>query len=175
MRTATITAALALTLASTIALAQSVSYDFDRRAGFSTFRTYAWTRGTELSDQLNHGRVVRAIESQLAAKGLTKVDAGAGPDLLVAYHASFDKNLQIDAFGDGWGGARFGGRRSGTATTHEIVTGTVVIELVDAATRSVVWRGMASNDLDPGASPEKREKNITKAAQKVFENYPPRS
>ena len=175
MRTATITAALALTLATTIALAQSVSYDFDRSVTFSKFRTYAWTHGTELSDQLNHGRVVRAIESQLAAKGLTKVDAGAGPDLLVAYHASFDKNLQINGFGSGWGGPAFGGLRSGTATTQEIVTGTVAVDLMDANTRGVVWRGLASSDLDPKASPEKREKNINKAAQKVFRNYPPRS
>jgi hypothetical protein len=175
MRTAPIAAALALTLASTIALAQSVSYDFDRSVNFSKFRTYAWTHGTELDDQLNHARVVRAIESQLAAKGLTKVDAGAGPDLLVAYHASFDRNLQIDALGNGWGGARFGALRSGTATTHEIVTGTVVVDLLDAATRGVVWRGVASDDLDSGASPQKREKNINKAAQKVFKNYPPRS
>ena len=175
MRIAPITAALALTLAGTVALAQSVSYDFDRAANFSKFRTYAWTRGTELSDQLNHGRVVRAIEIQLAAKGLTKVEAGAGADLLVAYHASFDRNLHIDAFGSGWGGARFGGPRSGTATAHEIVTGTIVVDLMDAATRGIVWRGMASNDLNPTASPEKREKNIDKAARKVFRNYPPKS
>ena len=41
-------------------------------------------------------RVVRTVDGRLAAKGLTKVDPRANPDLLVAYHASFDRNLQVD-------------------------------------------------------------------------------
>ena len=173
MRIATFAAALSVTLFGSIALAQSVTYDFDRSADFSKFKTYAWTRGTELTDELNHARVVRAIESQLAAKGLTRVEASANPDVLVAYHASFDRNLQINAWGSGWGGPRFGGLRSGTATTQDIVTGTIVIDLKDAGTNSIVWRGSASAELNPGAKPEQREKKINNAIQKVFKNYRP--
>ena len=173
MRIATFAAALSVTLFGSIALAQSVTYDFDRSADFSKFKTYAWTRGTELTDELNHARVVRAIESQLAAKGLTRVEASANPDVLVAYHASFDRNLQINAWGSGWGGPRFGGLRSGTATTQDIVTGTIVIDLKDASTNGIVWRGSASAELNPGAKPEQREKKINNAIQKVFKNYRP--
>jgi hypothetical protein len=175
MRIATFAAAASLTLFSTIALAQSVTYDFDRAAHFSKFRTYAWLRGTELTDQLNHARVVRSIESQLAAKGLTRVETSANPDLLVAYHASFDRNLQINAYASGWGGPRFGGLRSGTATTQEVLTGTLVLDMMDASTKGIVWRGMASADIDLAAKPEKREKNINQAARKLFKNYPPKS
>lgn len=173
MRFATFAAVAALLLSGTIAVAQSVNYDFDRSANFSSFKTYAWARGAELTDDLNHARVVRAIESQLAARGLTKVEAHANPDVLVAYHASFDRNLQINGYSSGWG-PRFGGSRSGTATTQEIVTGTIVIDILDASTRNVVWRGIASHELDPRAKPEKREKNIEKTAQKLFKNYPPK-
>jgi hypothetical protein len=174
MRIATLATAVSLTLLGTIALAQSVTYDFDRAANFSTFRTYAWARGTELTDQLNHARVVRSIESQLGSRGLTKVDSSARPDVLVAYHTSFDKNLQINAFGSGWGGPRFGGMRSGTATTQEILTGTLVVDMVDARTNAIVWRGIASGDVDTSAKPDKREKNINKAAAKLFRSYPPK-
>jgi hypothetical protein len=175
MRIATIATAVGITLLGTVALAQSVTYDYDRTAQFVRFKTYAWTHGTELTDELNHARVVRAIESQLAAKGLIRVEASAAADVLVAYHASFDKNLQISAFSSGWGGPRFGGLRSGTATTQEILFGTLLVEMTDTSTRKVVWRGMASGDVDASARPEKREKNINKAAKKVFKNYPPQS
>jgi len=36
-----------------------------------------------------------------------------------------------------------------------------------------MWRGTASKEVDAKASPEKRDKNINKAAEKLFRNYPP--
>ena len=61
MRFAPFAAAVGLLLSGTIAVAQSVNYDFDRSANFSAFKTYAWARGAELTDDLNHARVVRAM------------------------------------------------------------------------------------------------------------------
>jgi len=175
MRIATFAAAVSVMLLGTTALAQSVSYDFDRSANFAQFRTYSWTRGTELADPLHHTRVVRSIEGQLATKGLVKVESGANPDVLVAYHTSFDKNLQINAFGTGWAGPRFGGLRSGTATAQEILVGTLVIDIINAKTNALAWRAMVTNDINPSAKPEQRDKNIAKATQKMFKNYPPKS
>ena len=71
-----------------------VTYDFDRAANFSKYKAYAWTRGTELTDELNHARVIRAVDAALVTKGLSRVEPGTSPDVLVAYHASFDKNLE---------------------------------------------------------------------------------
>ena len=99
---------------------------------FSRFKTYTWVRGTNLTDELNHNRVVNAIDSQLVSKGITKIESGASPDLLVAYHASFDKDLQITGFSSGWGGYRFAGTRTGTARAEEILVGTLGVDLVDA-------------------------------------------
>jgi hypothetical protein len=163
-----------LTLLSAIALAQNVTYDFDRSADFSRFKTYAWVRGTNLRDELNHKRVMSAVDGQLASKGLVKVETSANADVLIAYHASFDKDLQITGFSSGWGGYRFGGNRTGTARAEEILTGTLAVDVVGARTRTIVWRGMASKDVDVHASPEKREKNINRTAEKLFKNYPPK-
>ena len=174
MRIAALATAAGVALIGTVALAQTVNYDFDRAANFAKYKTYAWTRGTELSDPLSHQRVVRSIESQLGLKGLNKVDAGSAPDLLVAYHTSFEKNLQINAWSSGYGGPRFGGLRSGTATTQEIVTGTLVVDMLDAGSKNIVWRGLASGELNRAAKPETREKNINKATAKLFKNYPPK-
>ena len=173
MRIPTFVAAASLALLGNLAAAQEVSYDFDKAADFSRFKTYAWVPGTELKDALNHKRVVDAVDTQLAAKGLEKVEAGASPDVLVAYHASFDKNLRITGFSSGFGGYRFAGTRSGTARAEEILTGTLVVDIVDAKTKTIVWRGVASKELDTHASPEKKDKNIQGAARKLFKNYPP--
>jgi hypothetical protein len=77
VRIATIVTTASIILFGTIAFAQSVTYDYDRAADFSTFRTYTWTRGTNLEDELNHNRVVTAIEAQLAMhEGLRRVVHG---------------------------------------------------------------------------------------------------
>jgi hypothetical protein len=168
MRIATLATMAGLALLGTIVTAQSVTYDLDRSANFTRFKTYMWVRGTNLDDQLNHQRILRAVDAQLAARGFSKVEAAGNPDVLVAYHASFDKNLQINGFGSG---PRIG-MRSGTATVEEIVVGTLAIDVMDAQTKNIVWRGMATKELDAKASPEKKEKNINKAAEKIFKNYP---
>jgi hypothetical protein len=155
-------------------LAQSVNYDFDRAADFSKFKTYAWVRGTPLDDELNHKRIVRAVDAQLAAKGLSMAAEGVAPDVLVAYHATFDKDLQINGFSSGFGPYRFGGMRTGSATVDEILIGTLAVDIVDAKAKSIVWRGQATKEIDVKANPEKREKNINKAAEKLFKNYPPK-
>ena len=167
------TAGLALMLG-TIAFAQSVTYDFDRATDFSRFKTYAWVRGTNVNDELSHKRIVRAVESQLALHGMSQAAAGEQPDVLIAYHATFDKNLQINGFSSGWGPYRFGGMRSGTATAEEILIGTLAVDVVNAQTNTIVWRGMATKEIDVKANADKRDKNINKAAEKIFKNYPPK-
>jgi hypothetical protein len=165
---------LAIGLAAGSVGAQDISFDYDTGADFSSFRTYTWVAGTEIKDPFNHKRIVDAIDAQLAAKGLSKVEASAAPDLLVAYHASFDQDLEIQGWSTGWGGYRFGGSRSGTATVEEILIGTIAVDMIDAGTNTIVWRGTASKEVDVKADPEKREKNIRKAAEKLFKNYPPK-
>jgi hypothetical protein len=173
MRIGTFVPTASLALLGTIALAKSVTYDYDRGADFSRYKTYAWTRGTELPDELNHARIVRAVDAQLTAKGLTRVEAGAGPEVLLAYHASFEKDLSIQGFAQSFG--PFGlGDRMGSARVQPILVGTLVVDIIDARTKAVVWRAMASSDIDPATSPEKRDRNIAKATEKMFKNYPPK-
>jgi hypothetical protein len=173
MRIATLVSA-GLALLGTTAFAQTVTYDYDKAADFAGFKTYVWVRGTPLNDEINHKRIVDAIDAQLTSKGLAKVEASADPHVLVAYHATFDRDLQISGFSSGWGGYRLGPNRSGSARVDKILTGTLAVDLMDAKTRDIVWRGMASKEVDVKASPEKREKNINKAAEKLFKNYPPK-
>src|SRR4029450_8216173 len=160
MRLLTYLTSACLTLLATMALAQSVTYDYDRAASFSNYKTYAWTRGTELADELNHGRVVRAIEAALVAKGLARVEPRGNPDVLVAYHASFDTNLEIAGSTYAWGPFGLGGDRSGLARVQPVLVGTLGVGISDARTHSIVWRSLASSDIRPTDKPESRDKKI---------------
>ena len=128
-----------------------------------------------MTDELNHARVVRAIDGALVAKGLARVEPSANPDVLVAYHASFDRNLEIIGSAHGWGPFGLGGDRSGSARVQPVLVGTLVVDISDARTSALVWRSMASSDIRPNDKPEAREKKITKATEKMFKNYPPQS
>lgn len=173
MRIATLATTICLTLLGTIALAQSVTYDYDRAASFSNYKTYAWTRGTELQDEFNHARVVRAIDAALAAKGLAHVESSANPDVLVAYHASFDGNLEIIGSTDGWGPLNLGGRW-GSARVRPVLVGTLVVDILDARKGAIVWRSRASSDIGPSDKPKTRDRKIAKATEKMFKDYPPK-
>ena len=56
-----------------------------------------------VQDDLNYKRIIAAVDSQLATKGLTRVQEGGMADVLVAYGAGFEKDLQINGSSSGWG------------------------------------------------------------------------
>jgi len=160
-----------------LAMAQKVSFDFDKTEDFSRIKSYALKDGTKVNDPLVHNRIVAAIESELAAKGLSKNDAT--PDAVVVYHIAFDKKQDITTFSSGYGGyGPYGyGWGGGWGTTdvrvNEILVGTLVIDVADATKKSIVWRGMGVKEVDVQAKAEKRDKNIAAAVKKILKDFPP--
>ncbi len=159
--------------------AQDVTYNFDQGANFSKFKTYKWVdlKGGVDLDQLLDQQVRAAFDAELAKKGLTKTDNDSA-DLYVGYQVALGQEKQVNSYtsgGAGWGyGARWGGgMTTTTATTSTITTGTMLLDMYDQSAKQLVWRGKASKTLDAKAKPEKRQKNITKAATKMLKNYPP--
>ena len=61
-----------------------------------------------------------------------------------------------------------------TSTVQQIPVGTLIVDLVDANQKELVWRGTATKTLDPGSSPEEKQKHLDEAVQKMFGNYPPK-
>jgi hypothetical protein len=181
MKKTLVTLAIAVLLTPALALAQKVSYDFDKTANFGSFKTYTHKEGTKVGQPLIDERLVAAIDAQLAAKGLTKDDSN--PDVVVVYHIAFDKQKDISTFSSGYGGGYGpygygwgGGWGGGTTTTQvrDILIGTLVIDLADAKQNKLAWRGMGVKEVNTQANPEKRDKSINNAVKKIFKNYPPK-
>ena len=176
-----IAALAALVVAPVLLTAQKVSYDYEKSANFASFKTYAQKDGTKVGQPLIDDRIGAAIDTQLAAKGLTK--AASNPDVVVIYHVAFDKEKDISTYSSGYGGGYGpygygwgGGWAGGTTTTQvrDIVVGTLVIDIADAKKNQLAWRGMGVKEINTQANPEKRDKSINEAVKKIFKNYPPK-
>lgn len=166
------------------ALAQDVRFDFDKDKDFSKYKTYKWVtiKNAQLPDDLTQKALTSAIDSQLAAKGLTKTDSDTA-DLYVGYQTAIGQEKEFTSFntgwgyGPGWGGGWYGhgGMTSNTSygSTSTVYVGQLDLSMYDPAAKQLVWRGTASKTLDPKAKPEKKQKNITKAVEKLLKNYPP--
>jgi hypothetical protein len=80
--------------------------------------------------------------------------------------------------GPGWGpgyGGYYGGGGTSTSTTsvYTITKGTLALDMYDASSKKLVWRGIATKTLDVDAKPEKRQKNMAKGSEKLLKKYPP--
>ena len=171
--------AMAIAVLPAIAHAQKTTYDFDKTAAFSAFRTYTLQEGTPTKQPLVDQRINAAIEAELAKKGFTRNDTN--PDVVVVWHMAFDEQKDISSYSSGpmYGGYgyRYGGGWGSTTTdvrVREIIIGTLAVDLVDAKKKEMAWRGLGTKEVDTDAKPDKRDKNITKAVEKIFKNYPPK-
>jgi Domain of unknown function (DUF4136) len=204
--TTRLTLPLALFFMVACALGQDIHYNYDRGANFPSYRTYQWVdlqrgpggppkaevpaglpnlpvgpppmSGSNVpDDQLLDQDIKRAVDAQLAEKGLAKVDKGG--DLLVDYQAHVREEKSINLLGSGtngwWGGGPFWGSgfNSVQGQTSTIPIGTLVVGLYDPARKQLIWRGDVSKTVDLKKDPNKNYGNLQKATVKLFKNYPP--
>src|SRR5450631_3847390 len=97
------------------AWAQDVTYNAAPGTDFSKFKTYKWVSisGVEYPNQIVDQQIKQSIDSQLASKGLTKVDADTA-DLYIGYQVSITQEHQWNAYGGGMGWRMGGGMATAT-------------------------------------------------------------
>jgi Domain of unknown function (DUF4136) len=154
--------------------AQQVRTDYDRNANFAQYKTFQWER-VSTKDPLNVDRIKNAVNAALSAKGWTQVESG-GDVCVMAVQMTQDQqtlNTFYDGFGGGWRWRRFGGGGLGeaTTTTETYKVGTLVVDLFDAKTKTLIWRGSASDTLSNNST--KNIKNLDKGVEKMFKQFPP--
>ena len=171
-RTAVCTLLFLLALAP--AFAQQVKTDFDHQANFSHYKTYSWQE-IQPANSLWDARIKSAVDAQLAAKGWTQVASGGDVALVAIKTTQTQRSLQTfyDGFGGGWRWRGFGGMGEATTTETDYKEGTLVVDMYDAKTKQLIWRGSAEDTLSSNA--EKNEKNLDKGVAKMFKKFPPES
>jgi len=156
-----------------------VSSDFDKTAGFASYKTYAFTpEALSLPlDDINRNRLLTAIEGELAAKGFTKSE---NPDVLIDVAIKGEQKQTATAtntggYGYGYGRYGYGGGFSTTTINYDTyVDGTLFIDMVDASKKQLVWQGRGTKTIEPDASQKRREENINYAVKQIFLQYPPK-
>ncbi len=167
--------AVLLTVPAT-AFAQKVSSDYDHSTTFSSYKTYYWEK-VQTANPLWNKRVQDAVDKQLQAKGWQKVESGG--DVAVVAVSTTEQQKSLNTFYDGWGGGwgwgGFGGMGMGNASTtvSTYEEGTLVIDMYDATTKQLIWRGNAVGEISD--KPDKTEKTLNKATGKMFKKFPPGS
>jgi hypothetical protein len=157
------------------ALAQKPNIQWNNQYDFDAVETFAWqpTPDTSLQQQnpFMHSLIKNTLEAELATSGLTQVESD--PDVWVNYHASTSTDVQLrsDSYGYGFGAYGMGGwgyygmapvgNVSTTTRVVEYRRGTLVVDIWDAASKELVWRGEVSDTMPD--NPQKAEKLVVKA------------
>jgi len=149
--------------------AQKIEIEFDQSVDFTKFKTFAIRDGRlnsknpSLNSELVKKRIEADIEKYLTKKGL---EVTTGPsDLNVRYTLGAVRGSQVEAYPAGWRG--WGTRYVRVPFTE----GTLVIDLRDPSTRSLVWRGIAREDKSDASKVEGKLDDMVK---KAIEKYPPK-
>ncbi|WP_417760206.1 DUF4136 domain-containing protein [Shewanella sp.] len=175
-------AAVALVLAGCASV--NTGWDYDPAANFSQYKTYAWVDDKVSAEEYQHDgllsqRVHNAVDNELAAKGFVKV-APEEAQLLVNYLTKIDKRATVDTFNAGMGYGPYGyrgwwGASNSYSQVREYDVGSLVLDLIDAKSSQLVWRGTAKNVVREYKTPEQRINKVNQAAKAVLENFPPKA
>jgi hypothetical protein len=104
------------------------------------------------------------IDSSLQSKGLTLVTEDKNPNIIVTANGGMKQQTSYQA----WGMRGFGGGM-GSITPEQNVVGTMIIDLFDAKTHALLWRGIAQDTLTNNG--DKNQKLVQSAVSKMFKQW----
>ena len=147
--------------------AQQVSVNYNHNQSFANYHTYAWASNNpnQIQNSILAQSAHQDINNALQEKGLMMVQETQNPDLIVVTSNGLRQQTSYDA----WGMRGIGGGMGGI-TPEQSVQGTMIVDLHDAKTQSLVWRGIAQDTLSNKG--EKDQKMVEKAVQKMFKQWP---
>jgi hypothetical protein len=154
-------------LISVAALAQQVSVNYNHSQSFAQYHTYAWA--SQNQNQIQNSILAQVaqqdINNAMQAKGLQMVQESQNPDLILTANGGLRQQTSYSA----WGMRGIGGGMGGI-TPEQNVEGTMIVDLYDAKSKSLVWRGIAQNTLNNNGN--KNQQMVEKAVQKMFKQWP---
>jgi hypothetical protein len=150
-----------------------VRTDYDHSANFATYKTYSWLI-VQAGDSLWNDRLQQDVDAQLSSRGWTKTKSGGDAMVSVFRSTQNEQTLQTfyDGFGGGWRWRGFGASDGLATTTTEVTTvGNVVVDIFDAKSQKLLWRGKDSDDLSSNA--DKNVQKLQKDINNMFKHFPP--
>lgn len=152
-----------------------VASDYDKNANFSEYKTFAFYKPgidkVEISD-LDKRRILRALEAELMAKGMTKSET---PDMLVSIFTKSREQVNVynngfGPYGYGWGWSPYYWNNYNTSVSTS-TEGILYVDFIDANKKELIWQGMGTGYLSQKM--DKKEERIKEFVSKIMEKYPP--
>jgi hypothetical protein len=156
---------------------QNVHTDYDHKTDFASFHSYSWGP-VKTSNPLNVQRIRDAINPDLQAIGWRLMPTGG--DVTVTAVGSSHDIKEYDTFYNGlggegyyWGGfGGFGSTGMSTTTVQHYKVGTLVLDMYNAKTKHLVWRGTATSGISN--NPNDNQQRFDKASDPLLKNFPPK-
>ena len=151
----------------------SVQHDYDTQFDYSSLEAFAWlppAKNAKKKRPLLTKRVETATNDELSAKGY-RIDT-QNPDFVIAMHSGTQDKVEVTRYGYAyprrWG--YWGGR---TVSVHRYKEGTIILDIIDAQSKELIWRGSATGKVNRYSSPEERDEAVAKAVAKILKKFPP--
>jgi len=162
-----------LLLAVTVAGCSSISanYDYDTDADFSRLRKYGWHAPKKVGDltDIDRKRIRAVVTEELGAKGMVFDEHAA--DFRIAMHGGTKTRVRVIDSGYRYSSGPWWGGHG--VDVYQYEEGTLILDIVDAKSNELIWRGTATGVVNPDATPEQKEKQIREAVTKVLAHFPP--
>jgi hypothetical protein len=167
-----------------------VKVDYDKTFDFATTHTYAWhpdgAGETKILDTMGDDPVkvnaalepmiVESVDRELAKRGFV-LDTSGKPDLHLHYYVLIGPESDSQFRGQFIGGVPAWGLpdfEMSTTSLKVYEAGTVVLDVSTAANRSVVWRAIASAELQRQRTPAERKQRIDEGLRQALKKFPPK-
>lgn len=152
-----------------------VSENYDTSYDFTKLKTYDWIP-VDNKNKLVVKQIKNELKNQLAVKGF-RTNA-SNPDFLIALHGGTQEKVTIRSTNTGYTyGHWYGGNRSayytGGVETYEYKEGTLVLNIIDAKSKEVIFQSTTITPLSQSMSMEKRQEKIKKVIEKAIKSFPP--
>ncbi len=169
--------AMVLTLAvmsAGCASVKEINVDWDKEADFSHFKTFALSdEGMPFINEKAGVAVREMVVAELGTKGYRQVDVDEA-DFLVVLFPGQKAGLRVDWYSMGympWWGMWGGGIGIGARAT-DIKIGTMMVDIVDARLKLMIWRGKVDIEMKEGIKGS--IDRVMGAIEDLFKNFPPR-
>jgi hypothetical protein len=145
----------------------------ERGIDVGRYRTYAWAPADEQAtgdprldnNRFFEERVRAAVENNLNASGFEKADAGPA-ELLIHFHARVEQQVNPNGADQPYAFCE-------DCDPYVFDAATLVIDLVDAQTRQLVWRGWSEGSIDGVVDSQTwMEKRVDDTIAKILEQLP---
>ena len=157
----------------------TTDYNPEVAPNFSAYQTYAWLpqpirQDPRVYNAITENRVRRAVDNSLSAGGYRKLESGT-PDFLVAWQAAIEGKVDVTMVNGyyGYGYRGWGAWGGAQPVVREYDEGTLILDVIDAESRELVWRGVAQAKISQNSSPDQRGRKINEAVSKILANFPP--